>query len=116
MYLPWKSLDIATEDMKTGTCGISYYILQGPTVIDDLKAAADEKDTAFYAELVSAEQDEQYIAVLPAGGDNSDPVVQSTLRIVKVFWGLDSGLAYKRHFTSINWLTSYSFYSDTTGR
>ena len=55
-------------------------------------------------------------AVSPAGGDNSDPVVQSTLRIVKVFWGLDSGLAYKRHFPSINWLTSYSLYSDTTGR
>ncbi|NLD19824.1 MAG: V-type ATP synthase subunit A [Clostridiales bacterium] len=54
-------------------------------------------------------------AVSPAGGDNSDPVVQSTLRIVKVFWGLDSGLAYKRHFPSINWLTSYSLYSDTTG-
>ena len=55
-------------------------------------------------------------AVSPAGGDNSDPVVQSTLRIVKVFWGLDSGLAYKRHFPSINWLTSYSLYSETTGR
>lgn len=55
-------------------------------------------------------------AVSPAGGDNSDPVVQATLRIVKVFWGLDSALAYKRHFPSINWLTSYSLYSDTTGR
>lgn len=54
-------------------------------------------------------------AVSPAGGDNSDPVVQSTLRIVKVFWGLDSGLAYKRHFPSINWLTSYSLYSETIG-
>jgi len=54
-------------------------------------------------------------AVSPAGGDNSDPVVQSTLRIVKVFWGLDSKLAYKRHFPSINWLTSYSLYSDTIG-
>jgi len=47
-------------------------------------------------------------AVSPAGGDNSDPVVQATLRIVKVFWGLDSALAYKRHFPAINWLTSYS--------
>ena len=55
-------------------------------------------------------------AVSPAGGDNSDPVVQSTLRIVKVFWGLDSGLAYKRHFPSINWLTSYSLYSDDVGK
>ena len=55
-------------------------------------------------------------AVSPAGGDNSDPVVQSTLRIVKVFWGLDSGLAYKRHFPSINWLTSYSLYSEDVGK
>ncbi len=54
-------------------------------------------------------------AVSPAGGDLSDPVVQATLRIVKVFWGLDSGLAYKRHFPSINWLTSYSLYSETAG-
>ncbi|MEG1942525.1 MAG: V-type ATP synthase subunit A [Angelakisella sp.] len=54
-------------------------------------------------------------AVSPAGGDNSDPVVQATLRIVKVFWGLDAGLAYKRHFPAINWLTSYSLYNDTIG-
>ncbi len=54
-------------------------------------------------------------AVSPAGGDNSDPVVQSTLRIVKVFWGLDSALAYKRHFPSINWLNSYSLYNDVVG-
>ena len=54
-------------------------------------------------------------AVSPAGGDNSDPVVQATLRIVKVFWGLDSSLAYKRHFPAINWLTSYSFYNDRIG-
>lgn len=54
-------------------------------------------------------------AVSPAGGDYSDPVVQATLRIVKVFWGLDSGLAYKRHFPSINWMTSYSLYRDTIG-
>lgn len=54
-------------------------------------------------------------AVSPAGGDLSDPVVQATLRIVKVFWGLDSALAYKRHFPSLNWLTSYSLYSDTLG-
>ena len=52
-------------------------------------------------------------AVSPPGGDLSDPVVQSTLRIVKVFWGLDSALAYKRHFPSINWLNSYSLYADT---
>ncbi|HCC35072.1 MAG TPA: V-type ATP synthase subunit A [Ruminococcaceae bacterium] len=51
-------------------------------------------------------------AVSPPGGDISEPVSQATLRIVKVFWGLDSGLAYKRHFPAINWLTSYSLYSD----
>ena len=51
-------------------------------------------------------------AVSPPGGDISEPVSQATLRIVKVFWGLDAGLAYKRHFPAINWLTSYSLYSD----
>ena len=51
-------------------------------------------------------------AVSPPGGDLSDPVAQSTLRIVKVFWGLDSSLAYKRHFPAINWLNSYSLYTD----
>lgn len=49
-------------------------------------------------------------AVSPPGGDISEPVSQATLRIVKVFWGLDSSLAYKRHFPAINWLTSYSLY------
>jgi V/A-type H+/Na+-transporting ATPase subunit A len=52
-------------------------------------------------------------AVSPPGGDLSEPVTQSTLRIVKVFWGLDAQLAYKRHFPSINWLNSYSLYADT---
>ncbi len=51
-------------------------------------------------------------AVSPAGGDLSDPVAQATMRIVKVFWGLDSSLAYKRHFPAINWLNSYSLYAD----
>ena len=51
-------------------------------------------------------------AVSPPGGDISEPVSQATLRIVKVFWGLDSNLAYKRHFPAINWLTSYSLYTD----
>ena len=51
-------------------------------------------------------------AVSPPGGDISEPVSQATLRIVKVFWGLDSALAYKRHFPAINWLTSYSLYVD----
>ncbi|MDD4414579.1 MAG: V-type ATP synthase subunit A [Oscillospiraceae bacterium] len=52
-------------------------------------------------------------AVSPPGGDISEPVSQATLRIVKVFWGLDSNLAYKRHFPAINWLTSYSLYTDS---
>ncbi len=51
-------------------------------------------------------------AVSPPGGDTSEPVSQATLRIVKVFWGLDAALAYKRHFPAINWLTSYSLYLD----
>ena len=50
-------------------------------------------------------------AVSPPGGDTSEPVSQATMRIVKVFWGLDSSLAYARHFPAINWLTSYSLYS-----
>lgn len=52
-------------------------------------------------------------AVSPPGGDISEPVSQATLRIVKVFWGLDSDLAYKRHFPAINWLKSYSLYTDS---
>ena len=52
-------------------------------------------------------------AVSPPGGDISEPVTQATLRIVKVFWGLDSALAYKRHFPAVNWLTSYSLYADS---
>ena len=51
-------------------------------------------------------------AVSPPGGDISEPVSQATLRIVKVFWGLDSALAYARHFPAINWLNSYSLYFD----
>jgi len=49
-------------------------------------------------------------SVSPPGGDLSEPVVQNTLRIVKVFWGLDYALAHKRHFPAINWLNSYSLY------
>ena len=52
-------------------------------------------------------------AVSPPGGDFSEPVAQATMRIVKVFWALDSSLAYARHFPAINWLTSYSLYLDT---
>ena len=51
-------------------------------------------------------------AVSPPGGDISEPVSQATMRIVKVFWALDSSLAYARHFPAINWLTSYSLYLD----
>lgn len=51
-------------------------------------------------------------AVSPPGGDISEPVSQATMRIVKVFWGLDANLAYRRHFPAINWLTSYSLYRD----
>ena len=52
-------------------------------------------------------------AVSPPGGDTSEPVSQATMRIVKVFWGLDASLAYSRHFPAINWLTSYSLYLDS---
>ncbi len=55
-------------------------------------------------------------AVSPPGGDISEPVSQATLRIVKVFWGLDANLAYKRHFPAINWLTSYSLYVNEMGQ
>ena len=55
-------------------------------------------------------------AVSPPGGDISEPVSQATLRIVKVFWGLDASLAYKRHFPAINWLTSYSLYADSLAK
>lgn len=55
-------------------------------------------------------------AVSPPGGDISEPVTQSTLRIVKVFWGLDAQLAYRRHFPAIDWLSSYSLYQDVTGK
>lgn len=51
-------------------------------------------------------------AVSPPGGDISEPVSQSTLRIAKVFWGLDANLAYRRHFPAINWLNSYSLYQN----
>jgi len=52
-------------------------------------------------------------AVSPPGGDLSDPVVQATLRVVKVFWSLDADLAYQRHFPAVNWMTSYSLYIET---
>ncbi|EHM09987.1 vacuolar-type H+-ATPase subunit A [Thermanaerovibrio velox DSM 12556] len=54
-------------------------------------------------------------AVSPPGGDLSEPVTQNTLRVTKVFWGLDANLAYQRHFPAINWLTSYSLYAEKLG-
>ena len=54
-------------------------------------------------------------AVSPPGGDLSEPVTQNTLRVTKVFWGLDSQLAYQRHFPAINWLSSYSLYAPILG-
>jgi V/A-type H+-transporting ATPase subunit A len=54
-------------------------------------------------------------AVSPPGGDLSEPVTQNTLRVTKVFWGLDSALAYQRHFPAINWLNSYSLYATQLG-
>jgi len=55
-------------------------------------------------------------AVSPPGGDFSEPVTQNTLRITKVFWALDASLSERRHFPSINWLTSYSLYVDETSK
>ena len=55
-------------------------------------------------------------AVSPPGGDLSEPVSQATLRIVKVFWGLSSALAYRRHFPAIDWLISYSLYQDNLSK
>lgn len=52
-------------------------------------------------------------AVSPPGADFSEPITQNTLRMVKVFWALDTNLAHRRHFPAINWLTSYSFYMTT---
>lgn len=55
-------------------------------------------------------------AVSPPGGDTSEPVTQNTLRVVKVYWALDSSLAQRRHFPSVNWLTSYSLYLTEVGK
>ena len=55
-------------------------------------------------------------AVSPPGGDLADPVVQGTLRVTKVFWGLDDQLAFQRHFPAINWLTSYTLYQEVVDR
>ena len=79
------------------------------------------KTAAFYeragaVECLGAETRKGYLTVIgavsPPGGDLSEPVTQNTLRVTKVFWGLDSSLAYRRHYPAINWLNSYSLYLD----
>ena len=74
-------------------------------------------ERAGVVECLGADDRQGYVtaigAVSPPGGDISEPVSQATMRIVKVFWALDSSLAYARHFPAINWLTSYSLYMDT---
>jgi len=71
-------------------------------------------ERAGFVECLSTDEREGSLtiigAVSPPGGDLSEPVTQSTLRVTKTFWGLDAGLAYKRHFPAINWLNSYSLY------
>lgn len=86
-----------------------------------LEEAAAEKAAAGIAEPAGHESDETAErigsvsvvgSVSPPGGDLSEPVVQNTLRVVKVFWALEDRLAYERHFPAINWLVSYSLYMD----
>lgn len=78
---------------------------------------ADFYERAGRVEVLGENRDDQGSlsvigAVSPPGGDLSEPVTQATLRIVKVFWGLDYDLSYQRHFPAINWLKSYSLYQD----
>ncbi len=76
---------------------------------------ADFYERAGYVETLGSDHREGSVsaigAVSPAGGDTSEPVTQNTLRVVKVYWGLDSSLSQQRHFPAINWLNSYSLYS-----
>jgi len=77
---------------------------------------AEFYERAGLAKLHTSEEREGALTVIgavsPPGGDLSEPVSQSTLRVVKAFWGLDASLSYKKHFPAINWLTSYSLYID----
>lgn len=77
---------------------------------------AEFYERAGYVETKGTEKREGSVTVIgavsPPGGDLSEPVTQNTLRVTKVFWGLDAKLAYKRHFPAINWLSSYSLYVD----
>lgn len=81
---------------------------------------ADFYERAGKVKILGSENNEGSVSVIgavsPPGGDFSEPVTQNTLRIVKVFWALDADLAYQRHFPAINWLMSYSLYSDIAGR
>ncbi|MDO5457193.1 MAG: V-type ATP synthase subunit A [Atopococcus tabaci] len=76
---------------------------------------ADYYERAGYVQTLGSDDREGSVsaigAVSPAGGDTSEPVTQNTLRVVKVYWGLDSSLSQQRHFPAINWLSSYSLYS-----
>lgn len=76
---------------------------------------ADYYERAGYVKTLGSDDREGSVsaigAVSPAGGDTSEPVTQNTLRVVKVYWGLDSALSQQRHFPAINWLSSYSLYS-----
>jgi V/A-type H+-transporting ATPase subunit A len=86
--------------------------------LNDFRTEKDQSDFSDYEDSNLKSRSREGIltvigAVSPPGGDLSEPVCQATLRIVKVFWGLDSSLAYKRHFPAINWLNSYSLYVDS---
>jgi len=85
-----------------------------PAYLGSATAAFYER--AGYVTCKSSEEREGSVTVIgavsPPGGDLSEPVTQNTLRVTKAFWGLDAGLAYKRHFPAVNWLSSYSLYAD----
>lgn len=85
-----------------------------PAYLGSRTAAFYER--AGYVQCQGREKREGFLtvvgAVSPPGGDLSEPVTQNTLRVTKVFWALDSALAYKRHFPAINWLTSYTLYNE----
>ncbi len=85
-----------------------------PAYLGSRTAAFYER--AGFAECLGQPQRQGFLTVIgavsPPGGDLSEPVTQNTLRVTKVFWALDSTLAYKRHFPAINWLTSYSLYDE----
>ena len=81
---------------------------------EERRATAAAKRAAHVAKLLAPREGSVSVvgSVSPPGGDLSEPVVQNTLRVVKVFWALQDQLAYQRHFPAIDWLTSYSLYLD----